>query len=362
MAHSLPAPPWRGVNAIPRFLVLLLALPTSGCFTTGYLLQAAGGQYELVHSARSLKTVALDPTTPPHVSSLLSRVPAIKRYGQKRGLTPTRNYDHYVDLRRSAAVYVVQGCAPLEFKPRRWSFPIVGTVPYLGFFDAARAREYAAELGKEEQLDVTVRTAAAYSTLAWFQDPVLSTMIPEGPDALGELINVILHESVHATLYVTDQSAFDESLASFIADQLTRDLLLLWVGPDAPEAKAYFEGEARGARAMNQLRQAHDDLAALYASSVSDVEKLAAKKERLLALQKSLGSRRSFNNADLAGIRTYDSGRGAFERLKSQCRSWSNFLEAVKKLRPEDFSQPQQAEFDGVLDALAARECPASSN
>lgn len=343
-------------------LPLLLALPTSGCFTTGYLLQAAGGQYELLHSARTLKSVALDPTTPPHVASLLTRVPAIKRYGQKRGLTPTRNYDHYVDLRRSAAVYVVQGCAPLEFAPRRWSFPIVGTVPYLGFFDEARAREYAGELAKEEHLDVTVRTAAAYSTLGWFRDPVLSTMIPEGPDALGELINVILHESVHATVYVNDQSAFDESLASFIADQLTRDLLLLWVGPDAAEAKAYFDGEARGQRAMVELRQAHDDLSALYASSVSDTEKLAKKQERLSALQKALGTRRVFNNADLAGLRTYDSGRGAFERLKAQCRSWSNFLDAVRKLKPEDFAKPQQSEFDGVLDSLAARECPTSSN
>jgi len=230
------------------------------------------------------------------------------------------------------------------------------------YYDPARKRENAAGRGKEEQLDGTGRRASAYSTLGWFRDPVLSTMIPEGPDALGELINVILHESVHATVYVTDQSAFDESLASFIADQLTRDLLLLWVGPDAPEAKAYFDGEARGARAMTELRQAHDDLAAIYASSVGDADKLAQKQARLLALQKSLGSRRLLNNADLAGIRTYDSGRAAFERLKGQCRSWSNFLDAVRKLRPEDFAEPQQAEFDGVLDALAARECPVSSN
>lgn len=340
---------------------LVVLLSSSGCFTTGYLLQAAGGQYELIHSARTLQSVATDPTTPPHVKALLSRVPAIKRWGQKRGLTPTRNYDTYADLHRDAAVYVVQGCAPLEFTPRRWSFPIVGTVPYLGFFDRDRAREFAKELAAEEQLDVTVRTAAAYSTLGWFRDPVLSTMIPEGPTALGELINVILHESVHATTYVPDQSAFDESLATFIADQLTHRLLLLWVGPDSLEARAWLDGEARAVLVMQELRRAHDELAELYASPLAPEEKLKRKAARYAELQQSLQLKRTLNNADLAGIRTYDSGHAAFTRLKDRCHTWAHLLDAVRTLKPGDFQQAQQAQFDAVIDALADRECPVST-
>ncbi|MBL8915139.1 MAG: aminopeptidase [Archangium sp.] len=342
-----------------RALFLLVALlGTSGCFTTGYLLQAAGGQYELVHSARSLKSVVKDPATPPRIKALLVKVPSIKRYGLQRGLKPTENYSDYVDLHRSAAVYVVQGCHPLKFESRRWQFPIVGTVPYLGFFDEKNARRYAEELGKEEHLDVTVRTAGAYSTLGWFRDPVLSTMIPEGADALGELVNVILHESVHATVYVTDQTAFDESFASFVADHLTREYLLTLVGSDAPETKAYFDGEERGARFVAALRIAHEDLTQLYASSLSDDEKLAKKTERYAALQRQLGTRRAYNNADLAGVRTYDSGRAAFERLRVRCHNWWRVIDAVRSLKATDFKEPQQAQFDDVIDSLADRACP----
>jgi predicted aminopeptidase len=334
--------------------LLLVAVACNGC----YLLQAAGGQYELIHSARSLRSVQQDPATPPRVKALLAKVPGIKRYGQQRGLRPTQNYTDYVDLRRSAAVYVVQGSDVLKFSPRRWTFPIVGSVPYLGWFDEGAARRFAADLEKEEQLDVTVRTAGAYSTLGWFRDPVLSTMIPEGPDALGELVNVILHESVHATVYVENQSAFDESFASFVADHLTRDYLRAMLGPDAPETKAYLEGEERGARFMAALRIAHQDLKQLYESDASREEKLAKKAERYEALQKQLGTRRRYNNADLVGIRTYDSGRAAFERLLVRCHSWWRVLSAVGSLKEGDFAQPQQSEFDGVIDALAARACP----
>jgi predicted aminopeptidase len=343
----------KGASVMRACVLALASMLLSGC----YLLQAAGGQYELIHSARSLKSVVRDPATSPRVKELLLQVPGIKHYGQQRGLRPTQNYDHYVDLHRSAAVYVVQACAPLEFTPRRWTFPIVGSVPYLGYFDEQAARRFASELEKDEQLDVTVRTASAYSTLGWFRDPVLSTMIPEGPDALGELVNVILHESVHATVYVEDQSAFDESLASFVADHLTRDYLLTRLGPDAPETKAWFEGEERGARYLAALRIAHEDLKAVYASNASREEKLAQKEARYLALQKQLGARRKYNNADLAGIRTYDSGRAAFERLLARCHSWWRVLAAVRALKPGDFSEPQQREFDAVIDALADREC-----
>ncbi len=144
------------------FLLFMVVLG-SGCFTTRYLLQAAGGQYELIHVARPLSDVTEDPNVPAHVRELLKKVPAIKRYGQLNGLTPTGNYGRYADLRRPAAVWVVQGCKSLAFEPKRWSFPIVGTVPYLGFFEEKAAREFAAELAKEEpHLDVTVRTASAY--------------------------------------------------------------------------------------------------------------------------------------------------------------------------------------------------------
>lgn len=341
----------------PLFLLVTL-VSTSGCFATGYLLQAAGGQYELIHVARPLSVVKEDPNVPPRIRELLAKVPAIKRYGQLNGLTPTGNYSRYSDLRRPAAVWVVQGCKELSFEPRRWRFPIVGTVPYLGFFSERAAREFAKDLAKDEPgLDITVRTASAYSTLGWFKDPVLSTMIPEGPEAFAELANVILHESVHATVYVNDQSAFDESLASFVADELTWLLVVGRSGLQSNEAKALIAGEERGARFVKALHAVYEDLDALYKSQRSDEEKRALKEARLTRLQQELGLKRRFNNADLAGFKTYDTGGPAFARLLRACGGLPRFLEAVKSLTEEDFAEPQQQDFAPVLDALAARRC-----
>jgi predicted aminopeptidase len=298
-----------------------------------------------------------DPSVPPRIRALLSKVPAIKRYGQLNGLTPTDNYGRYADLHRSAAVWVVQGCKSLAFEPRRWDFPIVGSVPYLGFFDEAAARAWAKELSKEGDLDVTVRTASAYSTLGWFKDPVLSTMIPEGPEAFGELANVILHESVHATVYVKNQSAFDESLASFVADELTWLLVIGRSGLHSEEAQAWIAGEARAERFTKEMHRAYEDLDALYKSSRGAEEKRALKEARLTQLQQTLGMRRRLNNADLAGSRTYDTGRPAFQRLLRACGGLPKFLEAIRSLTEKDFDSPQQPQFDGVVDRLAARAC-----
>src|SRR5205814_2292022 len=98
------------------------------------------------------------------------------------------------------AVWVVSACEPLRFHSKEWGFLFVGSFPYLGWFDLENARRFRDEL-RAEGWDADLRGAAAYSTLGYFRDAVLSSMIPEGDEALGELVNVVLHESVHATLY-----------------------------------------------------------------------------------------------------------------------------------------------------------------
>src|SRR3972149_972032 len=220
----------RGRRRTPCLLAVV-ALASAGCFSARYVAQATSGEFRILHAARPIPEAVADPRVPARIGRLLLSVRTIKAYARARGLRPTGNYESYADLRRSAAVWVVQGCAPLAFDVKRWRFPIVGTIPYLGFFDEGAARRYAGALARQEGLDVDVRVASAFSTLGWFHDPVLSTMIPGTDDALGELANVVLHESVHATLYVKDQSAFDESLASFVADRLTLPWLAGGVRP-----------------------------------------------------------------------------------------------------------------------------------
>ena len=347
-----------GDNSKRWLLVASAALFSSGCFTAGYLAQAAAGEYQILRAARPLSSVVGDPQTPQRLKVLLAKVPDIKAFGQARGLKPTRNYDRYAELHRAAAVWVVQACAPLSFDVRRWEFLLVGSVPYLGFFDEAAALRYADELSKKEPLDLEVRTASAFSTLGWFRDPVLSTMIPRGDDAAGELANVVLHESVHATVYVPDQSAFDESFASFVADHLTLEWLARRGGADGPAAQAWLAKQARAEARSARLHRAYQDLDALYRSPVSDDDKRAGKARLFAAVAEELKLARPINNATLAGMRTYASGSAAFERLLGTCGgNWPRVLFAVGAVTAADFERPQQEELDPVIDRLARKGC-----
>jgi predicted aminopeptidase len=345
---------------VTRLFAAALALLLAGCFPVQYMGQAAGGQLGILRAARPIPEAVRDAEVPARTRRLLLAVPEIKAFGQAQGLRPTPSYRSYADLRRPAAVWVVQACKPLSFDVRTWRLPVVGTIPYLGFFDPADARRHADALAAAEGLDVDVRSASAYSTLGWFHDPVLSTMIPEGPDALGELANVVLHESVHATLYVNDQSAFDESLANFVADRLTLPWLAHVLGPDAPEARGWAQALAAYRTRVARLRRAHAELDALYRSGASDDEKRSRKAEILAAATAELGLRRPLNNASLAGYETYESGTQGFERLLAACGgSFPRFMGTLTTLREDDFARPQQRQFDDVLERLARDGCAA---
>jgi predicted aminopeptidase len=339
------------------WLALLLC---TGCFPVRYLSQAAAGEASMLTGARAIPAVIADGRTDAHTRGLLFQLEPIKRFAQREGLKPTRNYQRYSDLHRSAAVWVVQGCAPLSFRQRRsWQFPVVGSVPYLGFFDEQAARDYGAALARDEGLDVDVRGAAAFSTLGWFRDPVLSTMLSAGDEALGELVDTVLHESTHATVYVADQSAFDESLASFVAATLTPRWFAAHPG-QAAKGKAYADAEATFHQRVAQLHDVYVALDAVYGSSRSDAEKQAEKARVVAEAQAALRLARPLNNASLAGYETYQTATPAFAHLLAVCGGEvPRFLGAVATLKAGDFPALQLADFGPVVERLAARGCPA---
>jgi len=311
----------------------------------------------LFNRARPIEEVVRDERTPPRIQALLSEIDPIKKFGESQGLKPTRNYTEYVKLDRPAAVWVVSACEPLAFRSKVWSFPIVGEFPYLGWFDLGAANGFAAGM-RHEGLDVDVRPAGAYSTLGWFKDAVLSSMIPEGENAVGDVTNVVLHESVHATVYVKGQAYFNESLASFVADRLTVDYLARTRGAESAVKKAFLENEARVEKIHQRLHAAYGELSRLYASARPDEEKRTEKARILDGLRAELKFRREINNATLIQYKTYNSSTPAFEKLLSACgRDWGRFLQAAGRLEKGDFAQSQQEELGSVLDKLVGRGC-----
>jgi predicted aminopeptidase len=320
----------------------------------GYLVQAGRGQLAMINHARPMAEVLHDERTPPHVRDILARIPSMKAFGERYGLKPTKNYTEYVKLDRPAASWVVSASEPLRFRSKEWSFPIVGSFPYLGWFDLDQAKRYADEL-RAEGWDVDLRGASAYSTLGWFRDPVLSSMIPAGDDALGEVVNVILHESVHATYYINGQAYLNESLASWVADQLTPEYLRA----EAPaQLKPYLDAEAESDRRQEALFAAYGELKRLYESARPDAEKRAEKERVLTELQARLKFRRPVNNATLIQFRTYGVGRKEYAALWAACgQDWSRFWKALGRLNADSFVKPHQEDLGAVLGPLVRAGC-----
>ena len=238
----------------------------------------------------------------------------------------------------------LSACEPLRFHSKTWSFPIAGDFPYLGWFDLRSAKDYARDLAGDGW-DVDLRGAPAYSTLGWFHDPVLSSMIARGPEALGDLVDVVLHESVHATLHLEGQALFNESLASFVADRLTSRYL-----ERSPRAKQAWEGAVqRGEVASKELHAAYLELEKLYASDRSSSDKLAQKATVLASLQQKL-KMRPITNATLVQHQTYSSGGEGFARLLEACRGdFHCFFDKLRTLKPDSFARPHQEDLDAVL-------------
>jgi predicted aminopeptidase len=285
--------------------------------------------------------------------ALLAEVPRIKAFGETQGLKPTANYEAYADLQRPAAVWVVSACQPLAFTSKTWSFPIVGQVPYLGFFDEGEGHDYAREL-RAQGLDVDERGSGAFSTLGWFHDPILSTMVSPGEGALGDLAEVVLHESVHATVFLPGEVDLNERLADFIASKLTPLYLQETRGPDSEEARAWEASEAWARARRARMHEAYLALAELYASGASTPEKVERKGTLLEALRRELRTSRSINNATLAQFRTYHRPLPELDALFEACgRSVTRLLGAVQRLRSGSPVPPE-------LERMSREGCPVS--
>jgi predicted aminopeptidase len=344
----------RSISRIAFAFAALAGFSLPGCSTTQYLVQATRGQLALIQRAKPIDEVIADPRTPTRTKTLLSEVAPVKEFGERKGIKPTPNYTEFVKLDRPAAVWVVSACEPLEFKSREWRFPIVGGFPYLGWFDLEDAKRFAKTLRDDEGLDVDVRGASAYSTLGWFRDAILSSMLPEGEEALGELVDVVIHESVHATTYLDGQAYFNESLASFVAEKLTREYL----APRPADLKAYVDGNAGGEGRRKRLHDAYGQLKAVYDSSHPREEKLAEKKAILEALKKELGFKREINNATLIQYKTYHTGAPEFEALWKACGGdAARFMRSVGALESKAFTKPQQEDLGPVLGPLIQGGC-----
>jgi predicted aminopeptidase len=253
-------------------LVVLLAA-TSGC-SIPYLGHVTLGQVRILIGRVSVEDRLEDPSVSAEEKVRLRLVQDVRKFAIKEvGLHDSGSFTTVYDTQGGPAAWNLSASADDAFVPYTWSFPIVGTVPYKGFFVRAPAAEEAAELRAHHQ-DVLVYGAAAYSTLGWFSDPVFTSMLR---DSDHQLANTILHELAHATVYVVGDSDFNETLATFVGNQGAIDYFKSRGGENDPRLKRAAEDDHDDVifgRAISDLRER---LTKAYGSSLARDEKLKQK-------------------------------------------------------------------------------------
>lgn len=257
-----------------RFVLLVLVLSLTGCASAGYLWHVSTGQLSILLARRSLSQSLADSRLSPEERLKLTWFPVVKAFGMTHlGLAGGRSYESFVKLERNYTTIVLSAAPPDSLDAVRWSFPIVGSMAYKGFFDEALAKRERDELAAHGY-DVYLRPASAFSTLGWFDDPVLSPMLDM--DEAG-LANTVLHEMTHATLYFADHTEFNETAATFIGNQAAIIYLAAKYGAGSTQvtqARGEIEDQARFARF---IRETLDGLRAIYAQDTTRENKLAAK-------------------------------------------------------------------------------------
>jgi len=292
----------------------------------GYGLQQGYGQLNIIWNAEPVEYYLEDPAFPDSLKSRLELINEIRKYAiDSLGLKDTENYKTLYDQKGEEVMWVVMACEPFALKPKEWKFPIVGSVPYKGFFKKERAEALKAELEKEGW-DVMVRNPGGWSTLGWFTDPILSKMLMRSE---GDLANLIIHEMSHATIFVKDSIEFNENLATFIGDRGAEMFLIYKYGLNSKEYTVYIEEDEdylmyvnhmlRGAKLLDSLyvgMNESDSLSRKRALKESAIRKIVTAMDTLsLALTKQPSARfnqKLPNNAYFMNFRQYQAKQTVF--------------------------------------------------
>ena len=202
-----------------------------------YGLQQGKGQLDLVLGAKPVEEVLSDVTFPDSLKQKLRLINDMRKFTvEELGMNESKNYTSVYDQKGQSLLLNVSACEPYSFTPKEWTFPFLGAVPYKGFFDKKEAAKEVLKL-KIQGYDIDVYSPSGWSTLGWFNDPILSNMLNQDE---GSLANLIIHELTHGTLFVKNDVNFNENLANFIGDKGAELFLIQRFGK---ESKEYIDYE-----------------------------------------------------------------------------------------------------------------------
>lgn len=342
-------------------LGVLSCILLAACESLQYYGQAVAGQLYIQTHRQPIAELLQDAGTSPALKARLESINRIRAFAEHRLQLPLgSHYSTYLDLERPYVVWNVFAAPQLSLQPVVWCYPVAGCVSYRGYFHESSAQDYAETLRKEGY-DVFVGGVAAYSTLGWFSDPVLNTLINREE---YQLAGLIFHELAHQVAYIPGETEFNESFATTVEREgVQRWLEALDVAPAKREKlAAEINSELVRQQQFTALVQATvADLQAIYAGNLTDADKRLAKERRITRLRDDYAALKiqwqgyggydswfaqELNNAQLGTVVTYNSLVPAFTAMLQEARGdfslfYQNAIQ-LTQLKPADRHQKLQ--------------------
>lgn len=341
-----------GSVSFGALLLGVVLMGAVGCSDLPYYWQAGAGQLEILNQRRPIHEVLDDSSVGTEIKRKLRLIVSVQDFAtEELALSSEGHYRHYTDLGRPYVSWLVVASQPLALREHQFCYLIVGCLGYRGFFDPTDAEELAEEL-RAIDLDVLVRPVRAYSTLGWFDDPVLNTFL-KGEDV--DLIATVIHEQTHRRFFLKGDTAFNESFASFVEHEGVRGYLSKHSQSSGDVTLERFQTlRADRRRFRRLLKQTRDRLESLYASNGTTEAKRTIKARLIEDMRRDFRSEKDsfkilkyerwfkqpLNNAHFVGLGHYTLYVRAFEALFAESgRNFAEFyasVEALADLPPEE--------------------------
>jgi predicted aminopeptidase len=244
-------------------LILLVVAIMANWPLVVYGIRQASGQLTIVWNAQPVDKILASPTAPDSLKQKLILIQEARRYAiDSLGLNDTDNYQTLFDQQGKEIMWVVTASEPFQLKEKTWQFPVVGRVPYKGYFNVDLARQEKENLEKDGW-DVNITNPSGWSTLGWFTDPILSDMLYKSE---GDLASLIIHEMVHATIFVKDSVNFNENLASFIGDLGALKFVRFKYGRGSKQEVTFVQEDADFRKYSNHMLRGATYLDSVYSA------------------------------------------------------------------------------------------------
>ena len=265
--------------------IILLLLIAWQWELVAYGIAQGKGQLAILWNARPIEEVMNDPMVPDSLKQKISLVQEIRAFAiDSLGVNDSDSYRTLYDQRGKPVLWVVTACEPFSLNDKKWSFPLVGTFSYKGFFDHCEATKLREEL-TAEGYDTGIRTVSAWSTLGFFDDPIMSNLLFR---TKGSVANTIVHELTHATIFVKDNLKFNENLASFVGDKGAEAFLRYKYGERSTPYQAYNDYRTDRKKYTEHMLRGTQQLDSLYHTMSARTDSTVKARQKKQAIQNIL--------------------------------------------------------------------------